>query len=72
MTDTYLLPTARNTRTRQTVKTQDLTGARFKLSQRALAQETAERVAAGLNDRTGESWEPVVIEYTPTTRRPRT
>ena len=72
MTDTYLLPTARNTRTKQTVKTQDLTGARFTHQQRAMAQEIAERVAAGLSDRTGDYWEPVVLEYTPTVRAPRT
>jgi len=72
MKQTYLLPTARNTTTRQTVKTQDLTGARFKHSQRALAQETAEQVARKMSERTGETWEPVIVEYTPTTRRPRT
>ena len=72
MKQTYLLPTARNMKTKQTLKTQDLTGARFKLSQRALAQETAEQVAEKLSVRTGEVWEPVVIEYTPSVRRPRT
>ncbi len=35
----YLLPKARNTRTGQTVKIQDLTGSRFTLAQRELAQD---------------------------------
>ena len=72
MNSTYLLPTAKNTRTKQTVKSQDLTGARFTHQQRALAQETAERIAAGLSERTGDYWEPVLVEYTPTVRAPRT
>jgi len=72
MKQTYLLPTARNMSTGQRVKTQDLTGARFKHSQRAMAQEIAEQVAYNMSQRTNDPWEPVVIEYTPTVRRART
>jgi len=56
MTDRYLLPKARNTITKQTVKTQDLTGARFTLAQQ-------------MTRRTGDAWVGFVEEYTPTYRR---
>lgn len=65
----YLLPKARNLSTGQTVKTQDLTGARFTLQQHALAFEAATQVANKLTARTGDPWEPVVVEYSPTYRR---
>jgi len=65
----YLLPKAINTRTRQSVKQQDLTGARFTLSQRALATEQADNLARSMTERTGDLWEGRVVEYTPTTRR---
>lgn len=64
----YLLPTARNLSTGQTVKTQDLTGARFTLRQHRLAFEAATQTAEKLSSRTGDPWEPVVVEYTPTER----
>jgi hypothetical protein len=69
MTETYLLPKAVNLVTGQTVKQQDLTGARFKLSQRAICEEMAQRLADTMTQRTGESWAPQVVEYTPTYRR---
>jgi len=72
MKQTYLLPTARNVTTGQKVKTQDLTGARFTLNQHAMAQEVAEQVARSVSERTGEVWEPVVVEYTPSARRSKT
>ena len=65
----YLLPHARNTVTGQTVKTQDLTGARFKLTQRAMALEVAQQVADKMTARTGEVWAPFLVEYQPTSRR---
>ena len=65
----YLLPHARNTVTGQTVKTQDLTGARFKLSQRAMAMEVAQQVADKMAARTGDPWTPFVVQYEPTSRR---
>lgn len=65
----YLLPKARNTRTGQTVKIQDLTGARFTLSQRGLAQDRADQLAESMTARTGDSWLPFLETYTPSTRR---
>jgi nitrate/TMAO reductase-like tetraheme cytochrome c subunit len=64
----YLLVKARNTRTGQTVKTQDLTGTRFALSQRRLAQSMADQTAAKLSARTGDLWQGFVVEYIPTSR----
>lgn len=65
----YLLAKARNTITGQTVKNQDLTGARFTLQQRNLAEESAEMLAEKMSTRTGDPWVAVVESYTPTTRR---
>lgn len=65
----YLLPMARNLSTGVTVKTQDLTGARFELGQRALAQAAADQFAAKMTARTKEPWQGILEEYTPTTRR---
>lgn len=69
MADTYLLPKAVNTETRQTVKEQDLTGGRFTHKQRAFAEAAAQRLANNMTLRTGVQWNPMVIEYTPTYRR---
>ena len=66
----YLLPMARNTVTGQTVKTQDLTGARFELSQRALAEDMARQLAEKMTARTSERWQGFVQTYTPTQRKP--
>lgn len=65
----YLLPMARNTVTGQTVKTQDLTGQRFALSQRRLAEDMAEQLAEKMQQRTGDPWEGFVTQYLPTHRR---
>lgn len=69
MSERYLLPKARNTVTKQTVKTQDLTGARFTLAQRNIAIEVAEQIAVKMTQRTGDAWVGFVEEYTPTYRR---
>lgn len=69
MSERYLLPKARNTVTKQTVKTQDLTGARFTLAQRNMAMEVAEQIAVKMTQRTGDAWVGFVEEYTPTYRR---
>lgn len=66
----YLLPMARNTVTGQTLKTQDLTGARFTLGQRVLAEDMAQQLADKMTARTGEQWTGFVQTYTPTVRRP--
>lgn len=68
MNEQYLLPMARNTLTGQTVKTQDLTGTRFALNQRRLAQDMADQTAAKMSARTGESWQGFLVEYRPTNR----
>ena len=68
MSEQYLLPMARNTVTGQTVKTQDLDGLRYSLSQRALAESAADRCAAKMTARTGDTWRGFVREYTPRER----
>jgi hypothetical protein len=70
MNEQYLLPMARNTVTGQTLKTQDLTGARFTLGQRVLAEDMARQLADKMTARTGEQWTGFVQTYTPTVRRP--
>ena len=69
MNEQYLLPMARNMITVQTVKTQDLTGARFTQQQRVLAEDMASQLAGRMSARTGESWQGFVKLYTPTQRR---
>ena len=69
MTQRFLLPMARNSVTGQTVKTQDLTGARFLLSQRRLAVDMADQCAAKMTARSGDLWLGYVLEYTPTERQ---
>ena len=66
---TYLLPKARNTVTGQTQKIQNLDGYHIPHSQRALAQEQADQLAQGLTDRTGDTWEGFLVEYTPSVRK---
>ena len=60
---------ARSTVTGQTVKSQDLTGARFTQKQRVLAEEVADQLAVRMTARTGESWLGFVQLYTPTVRQ---
>jgi hypothetical protein len=69
MSEQYLLPMARNSVTGQTVKTQDLTGARFPVSQRKLAEDMADQCAAKLTARTGDAWQGFVQLYKPSVRR---
>ena len=65
----YLIAKARNVITGETVVSQDLTGARFQLHQRKLAQSRADQLAEGLTARTGETWLGFTERYTPTERR---
>ena len=65
----YLLAKARNTVTGQTVKNQDLTGARFTLLQRTLAEDSARQLAEKMTARTGDTWQGFVEQYTPTHRQ---
>lgn len=69
MNNRYLLAKARNTITGQTVKTQDLTGARFSSKQQTLAQAAADQLAAKMTAKTGEQWQGFLEAYTPTSRR---
>jgi hypothetical protein len=69
MSEQYLLAMARNSVTGQTVKNQDLTGAKFTQQQRVLAEEMANRLAERMTARTGDAWLGFVQLYTPTTRR---
>jgi hypothetical protein len=68
MTAKFLLPKARNTVTGQTVKNQDLTGGRFTLKQRVLAEDSARQLADKMSARTGDTWVGFVESYTPTER----
>jgi hypothetical protein len=65
----FLLSKARNTRTGQAVKNQDLTGARFTLAQRSMCQEVADQLAARMTARTGDDWVGFCEAYTPTHRQ---
>jgi len=69
MEQQYLLAKARNTVTGQTVKNQDLTGARFTLQQRVLAEDSARQLAEKMTARSGDLWQGFVEQYTPTYRR---
>jgi hypothetical protein len=69
MTQQYLMIKARNLITGQTVKNQDLTGARLELRQRALAEELASQLADKMSRNTGENWTGFVEEYTPSVRK---
>ena len=65
----YLLAKARNTRTGQTLKQQDLVGGRFTENQRAFCQAQADILAEKMTARTGDSWVGFCAEYTPSVRR---
>ena len=71
MAQQYLLVKARNLRTGQTVKNQDLTGARLELRQRAIAEDLARQLAAKMTERTGDAWTGFCETYTPTYRNGR-
>ena len=65
----YLVTKARNILTGQTVKNQDLTGARLELRQRVLAEDLADQLAAKMTRSTGETWQGFVEVYTPSVRK---
>jgi hypothetical protein len=68
MTQQYLMVKARNLVTGQTVKNQDLTGARIELRQRTIAEDQADQLAVKMTARTGQEWQGFVEVYTPTSR----
>ena len=65
----YILPMARNLRTRQTVKQQDLKGVRYGDHQHRECQLMADRLAEQLTARTGDSWQGFCQPYIPTEPR---
>lgn len=65
----YILPMARNSRTGQTVKYQDLSGARFGSHQRQECRLMAERLAQQMTERSGDEWTPIIQPYTPSQRK---
>lgn len=69
MAQEFLVVKARCLRTGQTVKNQDLTGARLELRQRALAEDLSSQLAQKMTDRTGEPWIGFVEAYTPSARQ---
>jgi hypothetical protein len=60
----YIMPMARNLRTGETVKSQDLTGARYIPSQRSMCQILAERLADQMTQRGPDTWAAVIKPYT--------
>lgn len=65
----YLLAKARNVSTGQTVKAQDLTGLRFELHQRAIAEDAAQQLAQKMSAKSGVQWVGFVEQYTPSLRQ---
>ncbi len=68
MAETYYLPKARNTRTGQTVKDQDLTGGRFTKRFKHLAEDRAAQLADKMSAKTGDLWTGFIETYVPTVR----
>jgi len=60
---------ARNRRTGETVKAQDLSGSRYQQHQQHDCLLEAERLAKQLTDRTGDHWVGFCESYTPSVRR---
>lgn len=72
MAETYYLPKARNTKTGQTVKDQDLSGGRFTKRFKHLAEDRANQLATAMSARTGDTWTGFIEAYTPTVRNENT
>jgi len=62
----YLMPKARNLRTGQTVKQQDLAGRRYMPHESKIAQQTADDLALAMNKRGQDIWRGFVDVYTAT------
>ena len=65
MSQKYLIAKARNEITKQTVMHKDLSGAKFTLQQKTLAEDFARQYAQKLSSRTEQPWTGFVVEYTP-------
>jgi hypothetical protein len=59
----YILPIARNSRTGETVKNQDLSGRRFRADQRRECQLMADRLAQQMTERSGDTWTAGIQTY---------
>jgi hypothetical protein len=62
----YLMPKARNLRTGQTVKQQDLAGRRYMPHQSQLAQQDADDLARSMTNRSRDTWRGFLDAYTAT------
>ena len=60
----FLIPKARNLRTGQTVKQQDLTGRRYMPQERSLVQQQADILARSMAQRGQDQWLGFVDVYT--------
>ena len=60
----FLMPKARNLRTGQTVKQQDLTGRRYMPHQSKLAQQEADDLARSMTNRSRDTWQGFLDAYT--------
>jgi hypothetical protein len=60
----YLMPKARNLRTGQTVKQQDLTGRRYMPHEDQLAQQAADDLALSMSRKSRDTWRGFVDAYT--------
>jgi hypothetical protein len=60
----YIMPMARNSRTGETVKSHDLSGARYIPSQRRECQILADRLADQMTLRGPDTWSAVIQPYT--------
>jgi hypothetical protein len=59
----YIMPMARNLRTGETVKSQDLSGIRYIPSQRRECQLLAQRLADQMTLRGQDTWTAVIQSY---------
>lgn len=59
----YIMPMARNLRTGETVKSQDLSGRRLMPHQRTECRLLAERLATQMTERGTDTWEARIVEY---------
>ena len=60
----FLMPKARNLRTGQTVKQQDLAGRRYTPHESKLAQQEADDLAQSMSRRSQDTWRGFVDAYT--------
>lgn len=64
MSNTYLMPAARNLNTGQVIKQQDLAGVRYTQADAGTVNELSQLLAASLGRRRRETWVAAPISYT--------